>query len=534
MTHELARPTNPGHVSAEFAVPDVTVPDFVFGRAWERGDRRAMVDAATGRALTYRELTIAVWEVAAGLAARGVRAGDVVALCAPNSIEFAVSWLAALSAGAIVTTVNPDSTAGEITQQLRQVSARWLVTTLDLFEQKLADCARASGVIETVLIGEGDPIVGASAFESLRMEVKEEYWPSTAHPSDVAFLPCSSGTTGLPKAVVLSHRNLVASLCQMRLGQAVGEDDVTVAVLPLFHLFGLQMLNLALVQGATVVLMPRFELKGFLRAVQDYHVTRVAVVPPMIQALADSDLVDDYDLSSLRVLMAGAAPLAPGVAVRCATRIGCRVKQAYGMTELGGGTHIAPDDGPDRPDCIGPALPGVECRVVDCETGAEVPLGAAGELLIRSSGTMRGYLDNPEATAATIDPDGWLRTGDIVSVDADGWYRITDRIKELIKYKGFQVAPAELEGILLEHPAVADAAVVRSPDAVAGEVPKAFIVLRGSASAEELIAWAGERVAPYKRVRRVEFVEEIPKSPSGKILRRVLIEREQSAQEMAA
>lgn len=203
------------------------------------------------------------------------------------------------------------------------------------------------------------------------------------------------------------------------------------------------------------------------------------------------------------------------------------------MTELGGGTHIAPDDGPDRPDCIGPALPGVECRVVDYLTGAEVGPGEPGELLIRSPGAMRCYLDNPHATAATIDAEGWLHTGDIVTVDAEGWYRVTDRIKELIKYKGFQVAPAELEEILLRHPAVADAAVVRSPDELAGEVPKAFIVLRAPASADELLAWVAERVAPYKRVRRVEFIDQIPRSASGKILRRLLIEREQSAQVIA-
>jgi acyl-CoA synthetase (AMP-forming)/AMP-acid ligase II len=196
------------------------------------------------------------------------------------------------------------------------------------------------------------------------------------------------------------------------------------------------------------------------------------------------------------------------------------------MTELAGGTHIVPDDGPDRLDGIGPALPGVECRVVDPATGSDTPPGEPGELWIRSESAMRGYLDDRQATASMVDADGWVHTGDVVTVDEEGWFRVTDRIKELIKYKGFQVAPAELEDVLLTHPAVADVAVVRSPDEHAGEVPKAFIVPRLPVAADELMAWVAERVASYKRIRRVEFVEQIPKSPSGKILRRLLLDRE--------
>jgi acyl-CoA synthetase (AMP-forming)/AMP-acid ligase II len=295
----------------------------------------------------------------------------------------------------------------------------------------------------------------------------------------------------------------------------------------MFHAFGFQVtLNLALHQGATVVILPRFGLDAFLTTVQDHTVTRAEIVPPIVLALATSDRVDDFDLSSLRVVTVSAAALDADLARACAARIGCRIKQTYGMTELGGSTHSAPDHGPDKPESIGPALPGVECRVVDNATGADVGPDEPGELLIRCAALMDGYLGNPAATAATIDADGWLHTGDVATCDRDGWFRVTGRIKELIKYKGFQVAPAELEGILLTHPAVADAAVVRSPDAVAGEVPKAFIVLRDDASADELVGWMAERVASYKRVRRVEFVDQIPKSPSGKILRRLLVERE--------
>jgi acyl-CoA synthetase (AMP-forming)/AMP-acid ligase II/NAD(P)-dependent dehydrogenase (short-subunit alcohol dehydrogenase family) len=495
------------------AIPDATLAEFVLGDARKRGHRRALVDALSGRALSYAQLAGVVRQAAAGLVSRGVRAGDVFALCAPNSIEFVVAFYAASSIGAVITTVNPQWTDEEVARQLEQTGARWLVTTPEV-------SARVSGI----------EIVPIEDFAALSPDADTKLPSVDVGADDVAFLPSSSGTTGLPKSVVLTHRSLVASLCQTRLVAPLTEEDVVIAALPLFHIFGLQMtLNLALQAGATVVIMARFELEGFLRAVQEHRVTRAEVVPPIVLALAHSELVDDHNLSSLRLLTVGAAPVGADLARACAQRLGCPVRQCFGMTELGGATHIAPEYGPDKPDSIGPALPGIECRVVDPETERDLGPGEPGELLIRSASAMRGYLDNPEATTATIDADGWVHSGDIVTVDEDGWFRVTDRIKELIKYKGFQVAPAELEAILLTHPAVADAAVVRSPDGGAGEVPKAFVVPRGPVAPEQVRTWVAERVAPYKRIRRVEFVEQIPKSPSGKILRRLLAERERTA-----
>jgi acyl-CoA synthetase (AMP-forming)/AMP-acid ligase II/NAD(P)-dependent dehydrogenase (short-subunit alcohol dehydrogenase family) len=515
------------------AIPEVTLPELVLGPAPARGGKRALVEAGTGRELTYAQLAAAVREASAWLAARGVRRGDVLALCAPNSIEFAVTTYAALSAGAILTTVNPIATGEEIVHQLRQTGASWLVTTAALCTAKLEAAARAAGIAETFVIGAGaEAAPGARPFEVLRFGDDSEAPKVDVSPSDVAFLPSSSGTTGLPKSVVLSHRNLVAALSQLR-SMGVTEDDVVIAALPLFHIFGFQFtLNLALLQGATVVILPRFELGAFLRAIQDHSVTRAEVVPPIVLALASSELVDDYDVSSLRMVTSAAAPLGAGLAHACARRIGCRVKQAYGLTEASGATHVPPDDGPDRPDSIGPVVPGVECRVVDPATQADLGPGEPGELLVRSAEVMRGYLGDDEATAAAIDADGWLHTGDVVTFDTDGWFRVTDRIKELIKYKGYQVAPAELEEVLLTHPAVADCAVVRSPDTAAGEVPKAFVVLSEPATAEEITTWVAERVAPYKRIRRVEFTSEIPRSASGKIMRRVLTDRERVAREL--
>ena len=510
------------------AIPDLTLPQFVLCSANRRGSKRALVDADTGQEISYAGLADAVREIGAGLSARGLRPGDVLALCAPNSIEFAVAWFAAASIGAIVTTVNPQCTRDEIVRQLRQTGARWLVTTAGPAEQKLRGVAAETAITETIVTG--DHAAGTIPFWSLRATATAHAPAGPVSASDVALLPTSSGTTGLPKSVELTHRNLVASLCQTWLVHHVVEDDVVMAALPLFHIYGLQItLNLALLAGATVIIVPRFGLDVFLRAVQDYGITRAEVVPPMVLGLATAAAVDDYDLSSLRLLTSAAAPLGADLARACAQRLGCRVKQAYGMTEVSGGTHIAPDDGPDRPDSIGPALPGVECRIVDPGTGAELPPGQAGELLVRAAGAMRGYLGDPGATAATIDAAGWVHTGDIVTAGQDGWFHVADRVKELIKYKGYQVAPAELEAVLLTHPAVADAAVVRKPDAMAGEVPKAFVVLKAPATAQELMAWVAERVAGYKRVRQVEFTDSIPRSPAGKILRRLLVEHDATA-----
>ena len=510
--------------------PDVSVPEqslaaFVLAGADERGDKPAIVDGLTGQGLSYRELADEVRHVGCGLRLRGVRKGDVLAMCCPNSPDFAVAYYAALSVGAVVTTINPMATAADVAGQLEHSRARWLVTTPELFE-KSALAIAVAGIEEVFVFGAAE---GATPFAALRDE-QSQMDEVELSADDFALLPYSSGTTGLPKGVVLTHRGLVANLCGTAPVHRVAADDVIVAVLPLFHIYGMQVtMNLGLAAGATVVTMPRFELESFLRIVRDWRVTRAELVPPIVLALAKHPAVDRYDLSSLRVVTSAAAPLGEELARACAERLGCRVKQAYGMTELGGGTHFAPDDGEDRPDSIGRPLPGVECRVVDCATGADVDREHPGELLVRAPGVMWGYLGNMAATVRTVDCEGWLRTGDIVWADTDGWFFIVDRVKELIKYKGYQVAPAELEAVLLSHPAVADAAVVGSPDEEAGEVPKAFVVLGAPASADELVRFVADRVAPYKKVRRLELTEQIPKSPSGKILRRVLLERERES-----
>ncbi len=330
---------------------------------------------------------------------------------------------------------------------------------------------------------------------------------------------------------MLTHRNLVANLVQVQGSFPIADEDVLIGCLPFFHIYGMTVImNQGLRAGATIVTMPRFDLDQFLDLIEGHAVTRAYVVPPIALALARHPAVDERDLSSVEIVMSGAAPLGAELAEQVAARLGCTVIQGYGLTETSPVTHLIRPDGENRPGSVGTPLASTECRLVDPETGADVAAGERGELWIRGPQVMRGYLGNEEATAATVDADGWLHTGDIATVDADGFFEIVDRLKELIKYKGFQVAPAELEALLITHPAVADVAVIGVPDEEAGELPKAYVVAAdGGVDADALMSWLAEQVAPQKRIRLVEVVDEIPKSPSGKILRRKLVERERAA-----
>jgi len=507
-------------------IPDVSLTELALARAAELGDKPAFVDAPSGRAITYAELADSVRSTASGLAERGFGKGDVLAHYAPNSPEYAVAFHAVARVGGVNTTANPALTVDELTTQLSDSAARLLVTTPELLEKATA-AARNAGVEEIFVYGEAG---GATPFASLALAGGEPPDVPIDAAEDLVALPYSSGTSGLPKGVMLTHRNLVANICQMT-AHSRADDDRVIAVLPFFHIYGLVVLmNLSLYRGVTVVTMPRFDLAQFLLAVQDYRITRAYVVPPIVLALVKHPLVDEFDLSSLEFINSGAAPLSAELEAACGRRLGCQMQQGYGLTETSPTTHWVTDE-PEwqKSGSIGPPLPNTECRVVDVVTGEDVAGDAPGELLIRGPQVMKGYLNNLEATARTIDRDGWLHTGDIASIDPDGSMRIVDRLKELIKYKGYQIAPAELEALLLTHPAIVDAAVIPLPDEEAGEVPKAFVVASAPIASDEVIEFVAEHVAPYKTVRAVEIVEEIPKSPSGKILRRVLIERQRTA-----
>jgi acyl-CoA synthetase (AMP-forming)/AMP-acid ligase II len=512
--------------------PDVDIPDgaltpYVLERAAELGDKPALVDGPTGRTLTYRELDAGVRAFAAGLAAaRGFGRGDVFALFMPNLPEYAVAFHGVSLAGGTNTTINSLYTPDEIAFQLRDAGARWMLTIPQFLDRALPAAVETG--VEVFVLGQAE---GATPFAEL-MATGEQPPPVEVDPAeDVVTLPYSSGTTGLPKGVMLTHRNLVANLAQCDGIEQVGRDEVLIGVLPFFHSYGQTViLNFALRKGGTIVTMPRFDLEQFLGLVQEHRITRAHLVPPIVLGLAKHPAVERYDLSSLRVITSGAAPLGADLQEAAADRLGCVVKQGYGLTETSPVTHINPDDPAEvRLGSVGVPIPNTECRVVDPATGADLGVGEDGEIWIRGPQVMKGYLNRPEESAWTVDADGWLHSGDIGHVDADGYFSVVDRLKELIKYKGFQVPPAELEALLQTHPAVADAAVIPVPDEEAGEIPKAYVVLRGELTEDELMASVAERVAPHKKVRRVGFVEEIPKSASGKILRRVLVDRERAS-----
>jgi acyl-CoA synthetase (AMP-forming)/AMP-acid ligase II len=315
---------------------------------------------------------------------------------------------------------------------------------------------------------------------------------------------------------MLTHRACVANVLQTVAALRIGPDDRTLAVAPLSHAVGWGVVaNCAFHVGATVVTLPRFEPHAFLGAIQEHRITQTVVVPPVVLALARHPAVAEYDLSSLSWLACGAAPLAADLQRECMARLGIPVVQGFGMTEAV--ATIAADriDTEVVAGSCGQLLPGVQARIDP----------VTGELWIRSAALMTGYLGNPDATAATVDAEGWLHTGDVAHFDENGSLFVVDRIKELIKVKAYQVAPAELEAVLRGHPAVADAAVIGIPDERSGEVPKAFVVARTPVSADELMAHVAAHVAPYKQVREIEFIDAVPVSPSGKILRRLLRSR---------
>jgi acyl-CoA synthetase (AMP-forming)/AMP-acid ligase II len=486
----------------------------------------ALIDAATDRHVTAGEVADSARRIATALAARGFAKGEVFAIVAPNIPEYGALLLGVWLAGGTATTINPMATADELASQFAETKTRFAFTVPPLLE-KVIDGGRRAGVEEFFSLGGG---AGASPFQALVEKPAIPMAMPIDPMTDLAALPWSSGTSGKPKAVMLTHDNLVAQLHQF-LSVQEGLEGSIVGVLPFFHIYGLVLILMAaLWRGAPLIVMGRFEIEAFLAALAKYRVEMAPIVPPIVVALAKHPSVTKYDLSSLKWIMSGAAPLGADIENACAERLHCRVIQGYGMTEVSGASHLhslEPEQG--RHGSVGFLAPSMEARVVDPETGGDLGIGARGELWLRGPNVTQGYLNRPEATAATIDADHWLHTGDICYVDDEGFWHIVDRLKELIKYKAHQVAPADLEAVLLSHPNIADAAVIPSPDPEAGEVPKAFVVVRTPMTAELVMDFVAGKVSPLDKVRRVEFVDSIPKSPSGKILRRLLVEKERAA-----
>lgn len=508
----------------EIVIPDTLLSPFVFQGVAQVADKAAFIDGSSGRSVTHGELFDAAYRAAGGLASLGFGKGDVLAILLPNVLEYPVVFHAAAIAGGIVTTINPMYTIDEVAFHLADSGAVYLLTISPLLETAQA-AAATSGVKKILVLGE--PRGGAAGFAELLAADRYDADPGVT-PDDVVAMLYSSGTTGLPKGVMISHRGFVANHLQRQQVVAVESDEVYIAVLPFFHMYGITTVNRVIHRGVTAVTMPRFDFEEFLRIIQEYRVTSAPLVPPIVLGLAKHPLVDQYDLSSLRVIYSGAAPLPQQVAAVCSARIGCPVLEGYGMTETIV-AHINDEEGALwHPGSIGRLLPNTEAQIVEPDTGKVLEPNEDGEIWIRGPQVMIGYLNNPEATSETIDEQGWVHTGDIGHYDKDGYFYVVDRVKELIKVKAYQVAPAELEALLASHPSVADAAVIGIPDEEAGEIPKAFVVASTAVTGDELMGFVAARVAPYKRIRQVEFIEQIPKSPSGKILRGTLRGREAS------
>jgi acyl-CoA synthetase (AMP-forming)/AMP-acid ligase II len=509
-------------------IPEVSLYDHLFADLGGRDAAPAFVDGTSGASISFGELRAMTERIAAGLAERGIGKGDVVGIFAPNTPHYAAVFHGILRANAVVTSANSLYSPGELAHQLRDSRAKLLVTVSPFLDRAAAGAEQAGLGADAVIV-----LDGAEGHASLRdlLGSTAEPPPLDLAPGDTAVLPYSSGTTGLAKGVILTHRNLVANLAQLEPVFQVGAESKLLAVLPFFHIYGMTvMMNNGIHNRSTVVTMPKFDLPEFLRVIAEHRVDYVYIAPPVAVALAKHPVVDSYDLSCVKVIFSGAAPLDAELGHAVEKRLGCRVLQGYGMTELSPVSHAMREDEPDGDlSSVGYALPNIECKLVDPATGQEVGPGVRGELWVKGPNVMQGYLNNPDATAATLDDDGYLHTGDVAEVTEHGVFSIVDRVKELIKYKGYQVPPAELEALLLTHDGIADAAVIGVKDDEGEEVPKAFVVRQaasGDLTGEDVMAFVAERIAPHKKVRVVEFIDAIPKSASGKILRKDLRARE--------
>ncbi|KAG9447215.1 hypothetical protein H6P81_013343 [Aristolochia fimbriata] len=489
-------------------------------------DKPAFINSTTGLSLSFSDFLSRVRNLASAIhASTSLSKGDVAFILAPTSLQIPVLYFSLLSLGIVISPANPVSTAAEISRQLNLSRPKIAFATPAVASNLPSD-------LHVILLDSPD-------FHSMMLGAGNYHLPYASPPKivhqlDPAAILYSSGTTGNVKGVLVTHRNMIAVTAGMHAVRSLDGEapDVSLFTVPLFHVFGLFMCLRAVAAEETVVLMERFDFAGMLKAIETYKVKYMPVSPPLVVAMAKSPVVDKYDLSSLIGVGCGGAPLSKEVAEKFAQKFpNVMVFQGYGLTETFGSVSRAV--GPEeiqRYGATGRLAENVEAKIVDPETGEPLPPGKQGELLVRSPSIMRGYVGDEVSTAATLTSDGWLKTGDLCYFDEDGFLYIVDRLKELIKYKAYQVAPAELEALLQSHPGIADAAVIPYPDEEAGQIPMAYVVRQpgSNLSESQVIDFVAKQVAPYKKIRRVAFVDAIPKSPAGKILRKELIKHSQS------
>lgn len=517
-------------------LPDIYIPDhlplhsYCFENISQFSNRPCLINGATGDIYTYAEVELIARKVAAGLDKIGIQQGEVIMLLLQNSPEFAFAFLGASYRGAMSTTANPFYKPAEIEKQAKASKAK-LIITQSCYVEKVMDFAKENNV---KIMCTDVPPEGCLHFSELSSADENDIPAVKINPNDAVALPYSSGTTGLPKGVMLTHKGLVTSVAQQVDGENPNlyfhKEDVIMCVLPLFHIYSLNSVLLCgLRVGAAILIMQKFEINALLELVQKYKVTIAPFVPPIVLEIAKSPVVDKYDLSSIRMVMSGAAPMGKELEDTVRAKLPNAVLgQGYGMTEAGPVLSMclafAKEPFDVKSGACGTVVRNAEMKIVDPETSLSLPRNQAGEICIRGDQIMKGYLNDPEATKNTIDKEGWLHTGDIGYIDDDDEIFIVDRLKELIKYKGFQVAPAELEAMLISHPCISDAAVVPMKDEAAGEVPVAFVVRANGSkiSEDEIKQFISKQVIFYKRIHRVFFMDKIPKAPSGKILRKDL------------
>jgi acyl-CoA synthetase (AMP-forming)/AMP-acid ligase II len=518
----------------------------------KRANLAAIVDGFSGKELTFGDLHYHIHSMADSLRDLGVKKNDVVAIISPNHLHYATAFLGIALCGGVSTNANPLYSEKEILHQLQTTGSKVIFVHPLCLERVLLV---VDSTYKVIVIDEGTHVdvhhcrqQGLYLMSELTSNARKA--PKYDHtleitkdfdPNAVVTLPFSSGTTGKSKGVMLTHKNLVSNVLQVYplegkflANPKKAERGSLLCPLPLFHIYGLTAgMLVSTYLGTKLVLMPSFDLAKFLEIIQTYKITRGFVVPPIVLALAKHPIVDQYDLSSLECLMSGAAPLGIDVQVAASKRLNCIVKQAWGMTETSPCGTITPDDMIESIEALngtsGILAPETEGKIVHPETGVDLPPTEIGELMVRGPQIMKGYLNEPDSTAKTLRADGWMHTGDIGRFDEKGWLYLTDRMKELIKYKGFQVPPAELEALIASMPEVKDVIVIPVPDEEAGEVPRAYVVKQDHCpkdfSVEDVIEFVFENVAPHKRLRGgVFFTDMIPKSPSGKLLRRVQID----------
>ncbi|MFC1894225.1 long-chain fatty acid--CoA ligase [Chloroflexota bacterium] len=481
--------------------------------------------------LTYAELDNLTSKLAAGLHNLGIRTGDTIMLLLANSLEFIIGYYGILKAGGTVTPANPLCRQAELKHQLNDTMANTIITSSHLYP--LVKEIQAETGLKTIILTDADTINGVVLLNEILETFSIAPSKVTVNPKeDVAAVVYTGGTTGLPKGAMLTHYNLVANAIQNATWFGWSHRDIVIGLLPFYHSWGsCTCLNSPIYSGARVVILARFDPEQLLMTVEREGATVIYGAASMFTTLLNSPFLTKYDLSTLRFVKAGAMPIPPEVKNRWEQLTGIKMILGYGLSEASPETHNSP---PDRvkPGTIGIPVIDTDVRILNEVTG-EVQLlpGQTGELIIRGPQVMKGYLNRPDETRETL-RNGWLYTGDLAVMDEEGYFSILDRKKETIKYKGYTIAPAEVEAILCEHPSVNECAVVGKPNTSAGEIPKAYVVLKEgySANQDELIIFCARRIAPYKRIREVEFTDEIPKTPVGKVLRRVLRDRERANQ----